>query len=583
MKRDTKEWVWVLFFIVTFAFLQGFYAYHFFYLEQFQLFLTTTSYFVGCISQPGGMMEYVSRFFVQFFVWPYAGPAIVSFFLTLIFRISSGLFRYTDKQGSFFMASVSLFLSCLFPCLDFNYYFQGILSFLFCLGLLLVFLSMKTSARRDVLVFLSAPLLYWIAGSVSVLFAVCFTSAELFREGYRKRKLYWLLLPVWAFCISCLGVRYSFSSEFRMSFLPDMYYQPRLSPDASVYIPWIILIGWISILPFLRKIPKGHRRYFIPGLQALMVLFLVVWGIEKFGDRESYVLKKLDYYARNEQWDKIIHESQGEISNYLYLNYLNLALVQKGLLLEEMFNYHQHGILGLEVSSQDKRITAPLLSDIRFCIGDLASSRQYAFEGYESCPGGGSGRLMKRLIRTNIIYGDDAVAKKYIGILEHTWFYKEWASGQRRFLSNNSICREDEEIGGKRKLLPREGSSEFASDFPEILEQLYEIYPRNEQAENYLLAFYLLSRDIGSFTAFLNECRKEKIMTGPLPPSCQQALLVFYESRPDQWKKAGISEETIRQYNDYKSVLRRSSGNHEIREIMKKRFGSTYWFYFQFT
>ncbi len=583
MKEYIKKWESVLLFIVIFAFLQGLYSYHFFYIEQFQLFQTTFSNFTESISYPGGFAEYLSIFFVQFFIWPFAGPAIVATFITLIYNVSSKILINTEKLSFFWIAPGTIALSCLFLCIHLNFYFQGILSFLICLIFLLVFLSTKRSYLRNIFVFISVPLLYWIAGSVSILFAVCFSFAELSRKGYHRKEFYWLLLPVFASFISFLGVLYSFSGDFRMSFLPDMYYQHQLNPDASVYISWILLIIWISVISLFERIKTLGKKYFIVGIQLTLLTSLFVWEIGSIGDRKFYTIMKLDYYVKNEQWNKIIQESNKEKTyNYLYLNYLNLALAQKGLLLQEMFRYNQHGILGLKVPPKDKRIIAALLSDISFCIGDIASSQQYAFEGCQASTGGGNGRLLKRLVQTSIIFGNYEIANKYIGILEQAWFYRDWASGQRKILSFNSGHKIDEEIEKKRRCLPVNESKEFASDFPDILERLYEINPENTFDANYLQAFYLLSKDIKSFSFFLDKYRNRKIITDSLPRTSQQALLVFYESQPDQWEKVGISDEIIRLYNEYKSVLKKNYGDKQLKEIMEKRFGSTYWFYFQF-
>ena len=583
MKEYIKKWESILLFIVIFAFLQGLYSYHFFYIEQFQLFQTTFSNFTEIISYPGGFAEYLSIFFVQFFIWSFAGPAIAAAFITIIYNVSSKILINTEKLSFFWIAPGTIAQSCLFLCIHLNFYFQGILSFLICLIFLLVFLSTKTSYLRNIFVFISVPLLYWIAGSVSILFAVCFSFAELSRKGYHRKEFYWLLLPVFASFICFLGVLYSFSGDFRMSFLPDMYYRHQLNPDASVYISWILLIIWISVISLFKRIKTLGKKYFIVGIQLALLTSLFVWEIVSIGDRKFYTIMKLDYYAKNEQWNKIIQESNKEKTyNYLYLNYLNLALAQKGLLLHEMFRYNQHGILGLKVPPKDKRIIAALLSDISFCIGDIASSQQYAFEGCQASTGGGNGRLLKRLVQASIIYGNFEVANKYICILEHTWFYRDWASGQRKLLSLNSSHKIDEEIEKKRRCLPVNESKEFVSDFPDILERLYEINPENTFDANYLQAFYLLSKDIKSFSFFLDKYRNRKIITDSLPRTSQQALLVFYESQPDQWEKVGISDEIIRLYNEYKSVLKKNYGDKQLKEIMEKRFGSTYWFYFQF-
>ncbi len=574
----------LLLFVVTFLFLQSFNAYHFYYMEQFQLFLTTPSYFFESISHPGGAMEYLSHFLVQFFIFPYLGALIEAFTLTLVFILTSTLFARLGNNRILFLAPASVFLSCLIACFDSNFYFQGILSFLFCLGFLLVFTSGRTSAVVNSLAFVSVPLLYWLAGPVSMLFAVSFFLIRLV-NGKDKTRFYWLLLPVFASLISWLAVRYALIGEFRISFFPDFYYQHIFRPKLVIYLSWIFLLAWIPVVPFVGAtyVIKKRKVYISAATQAVILLFLLWGGIVKYREWNFYGIKKLDYYERNEQWNKIILELKGKnVHNYLYQNYLNLALAQEGNLCSDVFHYSQNGSSSLMVSPEDKRATAPLLSDICFCIGDIASSMQYAFEGNESCPRGYSGRLLKRLVQTNLIYGEYAVAEKYIHILEHTLFYREWATSQRRFLYNDPLCRKDSLIAAKRECLPVQGSRDFGTAFPEILRILIAVNPSNKQAEDYLLVFCLLSKDLKSFSDFLFRSGHDETNIVSLPASFQQALLIYYESQPGKWKEKGISDETIRQYRDYKSLFIRNSRDPGLKLLMQKQFASTYWFYYQF-
>ncbi len=583
MKKYSKVFPVTLLFIVIFLFLQGFNAYHFYYIEQFQLFLTTSSCFFESLSHPGGLMEYFSRFLVQFFIIPYFGAIIEAFILLLIFIVSSRLILRQEKSKIFVIAPGTIFLSCLLMCFNFNIFFQGVLSFLLCIYCLDFFLSSRNSIPRNILVFMAIPLLHWIAGPVSVLFAVCFFLHELF-NGKSKKRIGWLLLPAFACLVSWLAVRFSFTGSLRFAFLPDMYFQTKLSPSVVIYIPWLLLLFWIPVATFFPKLNFSRTKsYWVIGIQFLLFLLLFWQGVVKFGDRASYEVKKLDYYDRNEQWDKIITESGGkEINNYLHLNYLNLALAEKGELLERMFQFRQEGPLSLEVSSQKKNIISALMSDISFSIGDIASSQRYAFEGYETSTGGGSGRLLKRLVQTNLIYGEYAVAEKYIGILEHTLLYRKWATAQRQFLYNDSLCMENPLLAEKRKCLLPRGSRKYVTGLPETLKTLIDASPSNQTARDYFFAYLLLSKELNLFSGFFSQYEQKGMFPGKLPTSIQQALLVLNESQPEKWKEKGISEGVSSQYRVYKSIYTRNHRNPGKKEIMQKQFASTYWFYFQF-
>jgi len=425
--------------------------------------------------------------------------------------------------------------------------------------------------------------LYWIAGSVSVLFAVCVALIELFRDGRVKLKsFYWLLLPVFALFISWLAVRYSFSGDLRMSLLPDMYYQPLSKPKLLTYIPWILLIIWITIAPLYGKIKVLRKtNYLLAGIQTLLIILLIWKGIEKYGDRNFYEIKKMDYFARKGQWNRIIDESRdGNIHNFLLLNYVNLALAQKGCLCSNMFNFPQNGIEGLIISSKRELLLTPFLSDINFCVGNIALSQKFAFEGNEGCSGLGSGRLLKRLVQTNLIYGEYAIADKYIRTLEHTFFYHKWAVDQRRFLYNDSLCMKDPVLSEKSKYLPAQGGRDFAINFLQTIKRLTEINPSNRAAQEYLLASYLLLRDLDSFSDLLYEYDKKGMITAPLPFIFQQALLIEYELHPEKSKIKGITVKAARLLKSYKLLYRNNCKSNNIKEIMRKQFGSTYLFYF---
>ncbi len=581
--KKRKGILLLLLFLVMFLFLQGFNAYHFYYIEQFQLFLKTWLYFIEKISYPGGTVEYFSQFLVQFFIVPYLGAVIVAFIHLIIFIESYRLILRNEKTKLFFFAPATILLSCLLMCFNINIYFHYVLSFLLCIICLNLYTSIKNSIFRTVAVFATVPLLYWIAGSVSILFAVCFFLYELINVK-DKKNISWLLLPIWACLISWCAVRFSLTGNFRTSLLPDMYCLSNLHPPASVYIPWLLLPVWIIVVSFLPKSNFSERmNYWVLGVQTILFLFLSWQGFLKFGDRNSYEIKKLDYFARLEQWEKIIEESsRRNINNYLCHNYLNLALAEKSSLLQKMFQFNQRGPLSLEVPRKQNDFISALISDISFSVGDIASSQRYAFEGYETCSGGGSGRLLKRLIQTNLIFGEYAVAEKYIRILEHTFFYREWATNQRQFLYNESLCIQDPLISKKRGFLPTKGKTGIVGTFPETLKALMDINPSNSTARDYFFAYLLLSKEIYLFLNLFSDYQQVKIFPAQLPYSINQALLIGYETQPEKWKETGISKGTVDQFSAYKSLFIKTRRLPSHKEIMQKQFGSTYWFYFHF-
>ena len=62
---------WLVVFGALFAFLQTRFEYHFYYIEQSQLFLFSEAYIRNKLVIPGGFSKLVAEFFVQFFIQPY--------------------------------------------------------------------------------------------------------------------------------------------------------------------------------------------------------------------------------------------------------------------------------------------------------------------------------------------------------------------------------------------------------------------------------------------------------------------------------------------------------------------------------
>lgn len=584
MKRHLHKFGFLLLAFLIFGLLQKFYAYHFFYIEQFQLFTNTHFYLLECLSYPGGGIEYLGNFMLQYFIVPFTGVTLATLLTTIVFLlvvlVLKKLLDISENKTVSFLISGSIAISFLLLFLDFNYYLQGNLAFIACLLLLLLCSSIKNTVIRVALAFVIIPVLYWFAGSVSLLFAFSLFLVELQFSQFHKKYLYWVLLPIWAAVVSFLSLRFSFSGSFRMSFLPDLYYQRRVVPGLSIYLPWLLLIGGLIVTPLFQESKKKRHQWIVSGIHVVVFAAVVSFGLNNIKDRRFYQIQQLDYFARNQRWDDIIRIGNATgSSNALVLNYVNLALANKGLMLDRLFESKQHGIQSLKVSPQNKRLIAPLLSDIDYCVGDIASAQQYAFEGNQTCRGVGSGRLLQRLVETAIIFDEVKIAKKYLNQLKHTWYYRRWALEQESALITSQLSPE---IEFKKQCLPPEHSREFAKGFIGELEQLTADNSENEIANGYLQASYLLSKDLEKFCAFREQKEFQSQGKRSVPKACQQALLACNETKPETWALMGITEETVNLYNSYKTFLQTHSRDKQIKALMEKQFGTTYWFYLQF-
>ena len=566
-----------------FAFLQMCFEYHFYYIEQSQLFLFSEAYIRNKLLLPGGFSMVVAEFLVQFFIRPYVGALVTAALLTGVGVCTAGIVKRIAPVSGLFILYVLPMLALLFMHFDFNYRVQGTVCYLMMMALLCGYMRIRNDLFRLVAGCVLVPVLFWLAGSITVLFAgmVC-----LF-EGLRKTpKWYISLIGVAEVLLLGVGtVYFSLMGEYRWVFGPDLYYHYTLHPKEIIYYSWICLPLVFLIAFFVRNKNSLSGKKLFAGIsciaQLAMIAAVLWWGMPKYSDAKTLKLKKLDYFARTEQWDKTIEECKGKLTNFLYMCHLNMALANKGELSDKMFNFDQRGPQGLLVQWNKSENISCMLSDIYFTMGATASSQEMAFEGYVSAMEDGNPRMLKRLVQTNLIYGTYPVAEKYISILEKTYAYRDWAQSQRKYLYNDEVVESDPILGTRRRMLPDRNSLAMIKGLAGDLALFLEKGPANSAALQYLGAMYLLAKDLEGFKALVEKYYGTEFLP-VLPVHFQEAVIVMSEKEPDYWKRFNVSETIVARFTDYKKQVLANRNNSAIAGLLNRSYGNTYWFYFMF-
>ena len=571
---------WLIVFGALFAFLQMCFEYHFYYIEQSQLFLFSEAYIRNKLLLPGGFSMLVAEFLVQFFIRPYVGALVTAALLTGVGVCTAGIVKRIAPVSGLFILYVLPMLALLFMHFDFNYRVQGTVCYLMMMALLCGYMRIRNDLFRLVAGCVLVPVLFWLAGSIAVLFAgmVC-----LF-EGLRKTpKWYISLIGVAEVLLLGVGtVYFSLMGEYRWVFGPDLYYHYTLHPKEIIYYSWICLPLVFLVAFFIRNKNSLSGKKWRAGIsciaQLAMIAAVLWWGMPKYSDAKTLKLKKLDYFARTEQWDKTIEECKGKLTNFLYMCHLNMALANKGELSDKMFNFDQRGPQGLLVQWNKSENISCMLSDIYFTMGATASSQEMAFEGYVSAMEDGNPRMLKRLVQTNLIYGTYPVAEKYISILEKTYAYRDWAQSQRKYLYNDEVVESDPILGTRRRMLPDRNSLAMIKGLAGDLALFLEKGPANSAALQYLGAMYLLAKDLEGFKALVEKYYGTEF----LPVHFQEAVIVMSEKEPDYWKRFNVSETIVARFTDYKKQVLANRNSSAIAGLLNRSYGNTYWFYFMF-
>lgn len=569
---------WIIGWIGLYLILQYKFAYQFFYVEQHLLFEWTTEYVKTHLLQIGGPTDYAARFLMQFYILPHGGPLITATLIVATAYLTDRLIRSSHSVQQWTILSCFPAMVLFVYHLDYYYCIQGTLAFLSALIALLLGIRLSSDKKRSIFYSLSVVILFFVAGPISLLFAIVALVWELF--GYKQRSPVIVIPVILAGLLSTWAIYRV--PEPRMAFLPDFYYYSRLRPHLFFYLPWIVLPLLVG-LAFTFKPHKPMKRYLLLiglTIQLFLLIDSTIWGIKKIADTESTTAKRFSYYAGQQKWDDIIRE-RSSIKDFISQNLLNLALCEKGSLLSNLLSVTQYGPRGLLVEWNRSEIVSMLYSDINYCIGNIALSQRFAFEAHITNLYGGNPRMLKRLIQTNLIFGAYAVAEKYIAQLENTLFYRKWATAQRIYLYNDSLVANDRELGTKRRFLLQNdylSSSGFSLD---ELKKLIDTDPHNKAAFEYGAALCLLMKEPNETRKFIDRYYGTEALP-QLPVVLQEAITIIEEQDTDYWKKRGITNETVSRFIEFRKLILQNKQHQNIATMLAPKFKQSYWFYYMF-
>ena len=571
-------------FVVTAVFLQVTNSFHFYYIEQLQLFRYAADYWAAQVTEVGGAAALLGEWLTQYFAYPYVGPVVVAALLTAIWGLTSAILRQIQPKREPWLLALLPALSLLLIQFDFNYLLKGTVAFAGMELTLLGWMRWQRPGLRGISALLGVLFLYITLGPVAGLFAVCALLIDFFTRKGKSSYLFDLSAIVAFALLAWLAVETTWVRNAAFAWTAQAYYHPILAPKSEIYWAWISLpLTLVLTAVWPVKDTQSVRRQWIEGVVQWALFAAICYvAIPRYAHREAYLLKQLDYANRQSDWDEVLRLSQGPIQNYLYLNYLNRALAEKGVLGDQAFAFNQHGPQGLMVGWDKTFSVSWLLSDLYFTLGEIALSQEMAFEANVSVIGAGSPRCLMRLVQTNLIFGAYPIAEKYIRLLEQMPVYRDWAKQHRAFLYNDAAVDADPLLGLKRRGLPAE------SDLAGIHGLEHDLLLRAEQQPEHTLPIQfvgvqrLLAKDLQGFQALLDTYYGTPALP-TLPVSFQEAVIMLHEKQPERWSYYQVSQAVAARYGEYRNLVLQNRGNTQLPLLIQRYFGSTYWAYYLLT
>lgn len=481
--------------------------------EQYQMFLFDTGYFLERIVLPGGLADYISEFLVQFYYMPVLGGAIIALLLMGIQAAVWGLMKQYGARHDFpgyllsFLPSIALW--CAMG--DQNV----LLSFVVALfgALVIGWIHNRFHNRLVKVVFelVSTALVYWFLGPVVFLYAALMIGDTL-KNAKQKGNVFSGI--GYSVCILVLTIAWILLTTQTLQYplyrifagLNYYRYPGTISPLPFVVMVWAVVIPFLGMIPCRQKSLQKLQQSKVVMVLSYVLMIVASWfGIKASFDEMTYELIDYDFLVRTEQWDKIIEKAEKKpATTPLSVSCVNLALSQKGMLADRLFEFYQNGGEGLFPTFTRDMISPVSTAEIFFRLGMVNDAERYMFEAQEAIPNyRKSARLTRRIIECEIINGNYKVAAKLLRRLQKTLFYSNWANQMMALLGNEKAINRHPIYGKLRKY--REKKQDFLFSDREMNQMLGLLFlndNHNRMAYEYLMCYELLQRDMEKFMQY---------------------------------------------------------------------------------
>ncbi|MBB4622305.1 DUF6057 family protein [Parabacteroides faecis] len=559
--------------------LQYRYVFHLFFLEQYQLFLEGKEYAAELLSRPGGFIEYISEYCVQFFHIDFVGCVSIAVILLLIGWLLHCLLKEKREQDIYFLFEGIIVFFLLLNILDIAFFLRGMVGYLFCIACLYVYRQIQNrlfSVRLLWGIGLGCAL-FWIAAPFQTLFLITAGCLELKEHGFNKgRSLIW---PICTGVIVCSVYYWGGNGVCRIYMLPDGICSFQIILGWTKYVSWVLLPVAVLLMPLFNKlVGKIGNIYHIRIIQMSMLMVIFIFVLPKYDDGGSLPYKRLNHYAVNEKWDEILdYCKKYPPEDFRCLNYQNLALAKKGILTDSLFAYNQKGGKGLFAPWDRTVYTAFVLQKVCYYYGNIAFAQKYAFEGNVCSTSRGFPETMKMLVRTNLLQKEYRVAAKYIYYLQQTSFYKDWADRQCRYLSVPDAVEEDPQYAGKRQFLWQKNHFVLSNEFRMLASRNKD----DRQLRNFVLCFYLLEKDLAGFLEWFNYYYASSEYED-IPDVYYEALMVCSIDIPEVLDRYRIPDSVKNDFEMYNLIYRSAKDLKERKYRLSLYHADSYWFYFHY-
>lgn len=548
-------------------------------------FSDTTEFFMQCMDQPGGLLTWFSLWLTQLFYHPWLGIAALAFLWVLIFLTLKMAFRVKMQWTPILLIPIACLIAAdsqlgywiyylKFP----GYYFHATL------GVLSVALLVWLSASENRIaryggIALSA-LAYPLIGCYSPLALACTAIMSLTDKKWIDvaiAVIAAIAAPIlWTALYDTYDTAYTFTIGIPV-FQSSNYVNGTLS--YPFYGAFIALL----MFPLLHKLPelkfKSRKALFIlaPVYIAILAGCTAIIHACSYSDEAFRTECKVYRAIDEERWDDAldaIARMKCDITRELIVM-KNIALFNRGNIGNEMYNYPDDGV-------------HPKPSDsLRVCLANTAGPLIYLHHGLinyayrwameNSVEQGLNIAHIKVMATAAAVNGEKALSQKYINMLRHTLYYKDWKMPDTKKMSE--LYKHENPLAGSDNGL----IEKFLIDYFSIMPPTTSKY-LTEMA----LVYALISKDIRTFwTQFFRYAAQRPGLDMPI--HYQEAAYLYGKLEPQTVDSSNMPYDKQRINDRYQTFMQTAtqymqSGMDEkaVGEAMRTQYSDTFWWTYYF-
>ena len=581
------------------------------YMQQMRsLFNDTSVFFQQYHAIPAGFLQWAGCYFTQLFYYPALGSSVLILMWIAIFFLMKKALRIPNALSPLLLIP----LVCLLVSeIDLGYWIYYNKNHGYCfsqtLGLLfasaLVFLcryaaNVKIKFGTIIVPLLGGALLvglYRYIGVYAMAASVCLGVIMLIERKWIAGVLYVIAAAIPPFLYQQLFDTLR-SNQFFMAGLP--VFESGNVTNASLTHPFLFAIGCLVLFSFIYIISARLKSEKVSCIVSAILLIVVIAG--SYGiledadyDDENYHVECRAYRAiDNMEWEDALYEIRqvrGTLTRQLIM-FKNLALFNTGDIGNSMYDYDDKGMIPTPSDSLKVHTANTAAPIIYLHHGMTNFAYHYCMEiqveyGFSICE-------LKVMALSAIISGENALAQKYLKILSHTMFHKEWAERYLRLARNPKEIGKYPELAKMRELhsyIDNNIDSDGGICENYLLSYFTATYNKESKYfQEICLAYSVMLKDIKTFwpqyLLYLQLHKGEKI------PEIYQQVAYFYSdvepsTAPDA-KTYGLKydQEIIDRYNHFdqlsQGLLKSGFSEESIARQTEAEFGNTFWWVYFF-